>query len=241
MQASDSTGIDRGQCVCGGSLTPDCYRTRDHFQLAYFSGLCSSCLDAAFLSTDEDGERSHPIREGVLLAVQAPGMPPELSLFPFRFVIHATRPSVARLVWEAHSIIRAGPWMAGIDLAYELQPMQDQLVGHQLRTREYRDFDAPEVLECLADLALLIALDRRTLGTASRICNLPHDAFKASFDEVPWIECVGRSLRSLGLPWKPEATPHSSLRSCALMGHLLMKRGHAGVRPLDHLLASRFK
>ena len=95
---------------------------------------------------------------------------------------------------------------------------------------EHTSFRSPELNERLANLALLIGLDRISLDTALSLCPLPRDVSLASLtDEVP----------AFGTGREAQPDQDSTLRAFALIGLVLLERGCDGHRPFDHLIKSR--
>ena len=227
-----------GRCICGVRIDTDSFRDRDSYRDVYITGLCQACQDRTYFGVDEEYGTTIPIFDGALVAARAPGTVSELSLLPLRFVVPG--PRRARCVWDAYKILRVGPWIDRLDLSLELDPMASLLAGHQIRAREHQAFDADEVSEHLTCLHLLVGMDRPALDTASRVCRVPDSVSQASLsDEVPWAAEFGRALRPVDSWWGPERGPLSTLRTCALMGLLLMERGRERLRPLDYLLSGR--
>ena len=238
MPVPESYRVDMGRCVCGAVLTPAGYRDRDAYRDAFVTSLCQACQDRVYLGVDQEEGLALPIVDGALVAVRAPGPVAELALLPFRLVLPGS--SRAQLVWEARYIMRAGPWLDPLDLAYEFDPMAGLLLGHQVRMSEHRAIDAPEVTERLAGLQVVIGLDQHSLDAAAAVCPIPNGISRASLaEEVPWIDVFGRPLRPLDTWTGPEPKPLSTLRIAAVMGLLLMEQGRDRLRPLDRLVAPR--
>ena len=237
MDATSSQSDEIGRCICGVRLFPDSFRDRESYRDVYITGLCQGCQDATYFGVDEEQGRTIRIFDGAIVAVRAPGSVSELALLPFRFVVPA--PLQARCVWNAYKVLRVGPSIDPVDLAHELEPMESLLAGHQLCATEHHAFNTGEVSERIADLDLLVGLDRPALDTVTRLCGLPDGVSQASLsDDVPWARSFGRSLRPLETWRGPEPGSLSALRICAVMGWLLLERGKDGRRPFDHILAS---
>ena len=230
MWSEDSQSTEIGRCVCGARVFDDSFRDRESWCEFYLTGrsLCQACQDAIHLgaNTDEPGGYL-PIVDGALVAVRASGKSVnEICLLPFRLV----GPPAARIAWEARFISRAGPRLEPLDPWDELEPMRERLTGHQVRVDEHASFRSLELNERVANLALLVGLDRPSLDTALSLCPLPREVSLVSLaDEVP--------------SFKPElegqSDQDSALRACALMGLVLLEHGCDGHRPFDHLIESR--
>ena len=240
MPVPESYRVDMGRCVCGATLAPDGFRDRASYLDAYITSLCQACQDKIYLGADPDQVGSRfSVHEGSLVAVRVPGRSvAEICFLPFRLV---ARPRMD-VVWEARSIVRAGPWLHRIDTSYELAPMSHLLAGHQIRVEEHRSYDSPALKERIAGLDLLVALDRPSLEASASVCALPNGVSRATLDdEVPWCEAFGHSLRPLRHWCGREDGVLSPLHTCALMGRILLCAGRAAVgcrRPLDYLLAN---
>ena len=219
-----------GRCLCGVQVFEGSFRDRESYCEFHRTGrcLCQACQDDIYLagSTHEPGG-DLPIVDGALVAVRdVSGTVDEICLFPFRLVA----PPPARIAWEARFIVRAGPGLEPLDPWEELEPMRERLTGHQVRVDEHTSFRSPELNERLANLGLLIGLDRPSLDTALSLCSLPRDVSPASLaDEVP----------SFGTGREAQPDQDSALRACARIGLVLLERGCDGRRPLDHLIESR--
>ena len=240
MNMSDYGSAEIGPCcMCGTAIGPDSIRGRSSYRDAYITGLCQGCQDLAYLAADLDEGHSYPIHDGAVVAVRAfRRRVVELVVLPFRMVVPAS--SRARLVWEARHIVSAGPWQDRVDVRCELEPMSSHLAGHQVCVQGYRDFLDPLVSARFDPLHLLIGLDDLALDAVARVCALPDDLSRASLaDEVPWRKLFGRDLRPLESWCGPEPRPLSTLRVCAVLASLLVATSRYGLRPLDHIVASR--
>ena len=237
MSVPESYRVDMGRCPCGVRLTPQAFRDRLSYREAHITGLCQTCQDWVYLAYDEDGGRRHPIVDGALVAVRALSSLVELVVLPFRLVVPG--PGLARLVWEARFITRAGPSLEPFDLATELEPMSRLLAGHQVRMHEHAALDDPAVTARLSGAHLLVFLDRRSVDAATEVCRIPDSVATATLaEDIPWAEAFGRPLRPLDT-WYVPSEPLTTLRVLALMGMFLVERGRDGRRPLDHLVEQR--
>ena len=230
MWSTQSQPTEIGRCLCGAPVFADSFRDRESYAEFHLTGrcLCQACQDAIYLAANTDEPGGYfPIVDGALVAVQASGKSvDEIAFFPFRLV--AT--PAARVAWEARFIARAGPRLEPLDPRDELEPMRERLTGHQVRVDEHTSFRSLELNERLANLALLIGLDRPSLDTARSLCSLSRGVSLASLtDEVPAFGMWRRAL--------PDQD--SALRTCALVGLALLERGCDGRQPLDHLIESR--
>ena len=229
-----------GRCVCGAQIFENNFRERESYREFYLGGrgLCQACQDDVYLgaNTDEPGGYL-PIVDGALVAVSDKrGAIDEICFLPFRFAA----PSRARIAWEARFIVRAGTRLERLDPWDELEPMRERLTGHQVQVSEHRSFHSPELNERLDRLRVLIGLDRPSLDIALSLCSLPRGASPASLaDEVPWCAAFARPLRPLATWWEAAPDHGTALRTCALMGVVLLEDGRDGRRPLDYLIESR--
>ena len=239
MDSIPSNRAQIGTCgLCGSELFPESFRDRESYLEFHATALCQTCQDNTFLGADPDepGNRFR-ILDGAIVSVPASGARvSEICLLPFRLV----EPPRSEIVWEPRFLVRAGALLDRLDASHELEPMHELLEDHQVRLGEHPSFEAPMVTKRVANTRLIIGLDRGSLDAAQRVCRLRDDVFLASLaDEVPWESALGRSLRPLNAWWGAEPGRLSTLRTCALMGMLLIERGRQGLRPLDYLLASR--
>ena len=230
MWSVPSQPTEIGHCLCGARVFEDSFRDRESYREFHLTGrsLCQACQDAIYLAANTNEPGGYlPIVDGALIAVRdVSGTVDEICLFPFRLVA----PPPARIAWEARFIARAGPRLEPLDPWGELEPMRELLTKHQVRVDEHTSFRSPELNERLANLALLIGLDRPSLDTALSLCSLPSDVSPASLaDEVP----------SFGTGREAQPDQGSALRTCALMGVVLLEDGRDGRRPLDYLIESR--
>ena len=230
MWSAQSQPTEIGRCLCGVSVFNNSFRDRESYREFHLTGrcLCQACQDAIYLAANTDEPGGYfPIVDGALVAVQAAGGGvDEIAFFPF----HLVATPAARIAWEGRFIARAGPRLEPLDPRDELEPMRERLAGHQVRVDEHASFRSLELNERLTNLALLIGLDRPSLDTARSLCSLSGDVSLASLtDEVPAFGMWRRAL--------PDQ--NSALRTCALVGLVLLERGRDGRRPLDHLVESR--
>lgn len=243
MSASELVRVAMDRCVCGAVHPPDgpdptAYRDYASYLDSHVTGLCQACQDRTYLGVDPEDGRVLPIVDGAVVAVRALATLTELVLLPFRLVVPA--PTRAQLVLDAHRIIRAGPWLDALDLAHELDPMHDRLVGHQVCLTECSSFDDARVSERLSGAQLLLGLDRPSLAAVAAVCQIPSNASMASLvAEIPWPALFSRPLTPLQSWFGPEPSPISTVRSCAVTAALLTERGRTGTRPIDHLVEAR--
>ena len=223
-------------CICSAPFHVDGFRDFSAYREAYLSSMCQTCQDLCFLACDSDGGPSS-LFDGALVKrrVSAHRLA-EVAFFPFRMII--TSEGKAHVVWEARYIVRAGPLLDPLDPRSELEPMAAHLSSHQVFVASCTLRD-PAVVALLDRLHLLVAIDGAELADVGRVCALPDDLACATCDEIPWQAEFGRALRPLDTWWAPDLGPRSTLRSLATLARLLVEEGRAGLRPLDHLLASR--
>ena len=229
-----------GRCLCGARVFADSFRDRESYLEFHRTarGLCQACQDSIFLGENPDEPAApFPIVDGALAAVRTSRAgAAEACLLPFRLVAAPQ----ALIAWEARFIVRAGPALEPLDPWRELEPMRELLDDHHVRVSSHRSLDAPGLEARLANLRLLVGLDRPSLDAVHALCTLPPGIPRASLaDEVPWRDAFARSLLPLGTWCAEEPEPASALLACALMGLILVEHGRGGRRPLDHLLASR--